>query len=49
MGPKGGFLSINLKNNIYKIFDDITRNERIINKTLKYFRNKKEVKSYKII
>ena len=49
MGLKGSFLLSNLKNNIYKIFDDNQKRKKIINKSLNYIKNKKEIKSYKII
>ena len=40
MGVKGTFLLSNLKNNIYKIFDDKLNKEKIINKRLGYIKNK---------
>ena len=49
MGLKGKFLSSNLKNNIYKIFDDKFSKEKIVNKSLNNIKNKIEIKSYKII
>ena len=49
MGLRGNFIFLNLKNNIYKIFDDSLKKKIIINKSLKYIKNKKEIKSYKII
>ena len=49
MGLKGNFLFLNLKNNVYKIFDNNLKKEKIINKSLNYIKNKKEIKSYKII
>lgn len=48
-GLKGSFLLLNLKNNIYRIFDDNLKGDIIINKSLIKVKKKKIVKSYEFI